>query len=390
MLIDDLTHYVWTFPLRAKSDVFQFLVAFHAYIQTQFNLSLLALQSDNGKEFDNHALRSHCAAHGIALRLSCPYTFAQNGKAERIIRTLNDCIRSLLLHAMPSTFWVEALSTATYLINRRPCQTSGTSTPHELLLGAPPEYSHLRVFGCLCFPNQSVITLNKLSARSTPCALLGYPQDHRGYRCLDLQTRRVITSRHVVFDETRFPFLNSTTDKNPTIASTPTTVSDETVIIQPIQTLPVSQTITPSVQTTHEPSSATSTSPSIPQPTVLRPPTPPTTQLAANNNPPPAPTITGHPMQTRSRAGIFKPNPKYALVTTPSTMSPIPKSVRAALQDLNWRLAMAAEHKALLRNRTWRLVDRSPGANVVTGEWIFKHKLNRDGSLERYKARWVV
>jgi hypothetical protein len=95
-------------------------------------------------------------------------------------------------------------------------------------------------------------------------------------------------------------------------------------------------------------------------------------------------------MQTRSRAGIFKPNPKYALVTTPSTISPIPKSVRAALQDLNWRSAMAAEHKALLRNRTWRLVDRSPGANVVTGEWIFKHKLNRDGSLERYKARWVV
>jgi len=31
-----------------------------------------------------------------------------------------------------------------------------------------------------------------------------------------------------------------------------------------------------------------------------------------------------------------------------------------------------------------------PRANVVTGKWIFKHKFNADGSLERYKARWVL
>jgi hypothetical protein len=31
-----------------------------------------------------------------------------------------------------------------------------------------------------------------------------------------------------------------------------------------------------------------------------------------------------------------------------------------------------------------------PGANVVTGKWIFKLKLNADGSLERYKACYVL
>jgi len=35
-------------------------------------------------------------------------------------------------------------------------------------------------------------------------------------------------------------------------------------------------------------------------------------------------------------------------------------------------------------------VPRLPRANVVTGKWIFKHKLQSDGSLERYKARWVL
>jgi transposase InsO family protein len=141
VLLDDYTHYVWTFPIRNKSDVLPLLQFFHAYIQTQFGLPWLALQTDNGREFDNVALRSFFLAHGVQLRLSCPYTSQQNGKAERILRTLNDCMRTLLLHsAAPSQFWAEALSTATYLINRRPCRATGTTTPHELLLGTPIEF----------------------------------------------------------------------------------------------------------------------------------------------------------------------------------------------------------------------------------------------------------
>lgn len=51
---------------------------------------------------------------------------------------------------------------------------------------------------------------------------------------------------------------------------------------------------------------------------------------------------------------------------------------------------MEDEYKALIDNGTWRLVPRPPGANVVSGKWIFKHKYNSDGSLARHKARWVV
>jgi histone deacetylase 1/2 len=51
---------------------------------------------------------------------------------------------------------------------------------------------------------------------------------------------------------------------------------------------------------------------------------------------------------------------------------------------------MKEEFHALQRNRTWELVPHPPHANVITGKWVFKHKLLPDGKLERYKARWVV
>jgi hypothetical protein len=76
---------------------------------------------------------------GTQLRLSCPYTSQQNGKAERVLRTINDCVRTLLIYsAAPLAFWAEALATATYLSNRRPCRATGSTTPFQLLFGTPP------------------------------------------------------------------------------------------------------------------------------------------------------------------------------------------------------------------------------------------------------------
>ena len=138
--------------------------------------------------------------------MSCPYTSPQNGKAERIIRTINNAARSLLFQAsMPPSYWVEALHAATHLLNILPTKTLKSSTPHFSMFGVQPSYEHLRVFGCACYPNISATAAHKLAPRSTLCVFLGYSPNHKGYHCLDLQSNRVIISRHVVFDENSFP-----------------------------------------------------------------------------------------------------------------------------------------------------------------------------------------
>ena len=107
---------------------------------------------------------------------------------------------------MPPSYWVEALGAATYLLDILPTKTLGFVTPHFALHGALPTYDHLRVFGCACYPNLAATAAHKLAPRSTLCVFLGYSPHHKGYRCLDRSTNRVIISHHVSFDEGSFPF----------------------------------------------------------------------------------------------------------------------------------------------------------------------------------------
>jgi hypothetical protein len=95
-------------------------------------------------------------------------------------------------------------------------------------------------------------------------------------------------------------------------------------------------------------------------------------------------------MVTRAKASfrVLPDRLVLAASTSPSTPSPIPTSVRAALADPNWHAAMEDEYGALMSNEAWELVARPRGSNVVTGKWVFTHKLRADGSFDRYKARW--
>jgi histone deacetylase 1/2 len=424
VILDDYSHYTWTFPLRHKSDVLPTLISFHAFVRTQFQKPIMCFQTDNGREFDSSASRAFFATHGIAFRLTCPYTSQQNGRAERVLRTLNDGVRTLLFQAViPPTFWPDALAASTYLLNRRPCKPRQHFTPFELLFGTAPDYNNLRVFGCLCYPNLTSTAPHKLAPRSVRCVFLGYPLDQKGYKCYNLESKRVIVSRHVYFDETCFPFVQGqTTSAAPAqpcapcqsdevlipveprpprrrapVADPSATVSSSRNDRAPAPSPPASPPMTaqgapvPSPAPTETPEASMSAPTETPTTTASAPsatsspPAPPAPPTATDDGPRPQ-----HPMVTRARDGMHMPNPKYAHVATTTAPSPPPSSVRAALRDPNWKIAMQDEFDALKNNGTWTLVPRPAHANIITGKWLFKNKLQPDGSLERRKARWVV
>uniref|UniRef100_A0A251T5P9 non-specific serine/threonine protein kinase n=1 Tax=Helianthus annuus TaxID=4232 RepID=A0A251T5P9_HELAN len=414
VLIDNFTHFVWVYPLKFKSETFPTFTKFHRLIHTQFNRKIKTFQCDLGGEFDNNAFKEFANQNGLLFRFACPHTSSQNGRAERMIRRLNDVIRSLLIHAnLPPAFWVEALHTAAYLHNILPTKRLKFFTPTFALYLRHPSYDHLRVFGCACYPNTSATQPHKLHPQANRCIFLGYPPDFRGYRCLDPTTGKVSISRHVTFDENTFPY---TTPQPTTFQFLDDSIPPgfDFIPTQPTTTPPGPN---PPIQTGPNPS----VQPATPAPSQHSPP--PFRPIIYTRRPKPAATSTSaqpdllptnsqptqpahdhhshtsaaqsttvppnlHPMATRSKTGSSKPAHKLNLHTT--TISPIPSTYGKAFTDPNWVQAMQAEFNALQVNDTWELVPRPDNHPVIRCMWLFRHKFKSDGSLERYMARLVV
>ncbi|CAI7912379.1 unnamed protein product [Closterium sp. NIES-53] len=72
-----------------------------------------------------------------------------------------------------------------------------------------------------------------------------------------------------------------------------------------------------------------------------------------------------------------------------------PTTVRQAFSGPDsekWKAAMRAEVAALKSRRTWKLVPRSSakGRKFLSGKSVFQIRTLADGSIDKYKARWVV
>ena len=146
---DDKTRYVWVYPLKKKSDVFEKFKLWKAMAEKSSGCILNTLRTDNGGEFISAQFGRYLCSEGIQHELTIPKTPQQNGVAERLNRTLLEKVRSMLIdQKVPHVFWAEALATSVYLKNRSPTSFLDRQTPFEAWKGKKPDVSHLRVFGC--------------------------------------------------------------------------------------------------------------------------------------------------------------------------------------------------------------------------------------------------
>ena len=51
---------------------------------------------------------------------------------------------------------------------------------------------------------------------------------------------------------------------------------------------------------------------------------------------------------------------------------------------------MVEEYHSIMKNDVWEIVPRPEGKSVVTSRWLYKIKHGADGSIEKYKARFVT
>ncbi|PKU59087.1 Retrovirus-related Pol polyprotein from transposon TNT 1-94 [Dendrobium catenatum] len=384
IFIDDHTRFTWIYFLHAKHQVLATFRHFCKMVHTQFHTTPKILRSDDGGEYTSHAFKTFLQDHGILQQLSCPYTPEQNGLSERKHRHLLDITRAIMLESgTPNKFWMEAISTANYLINFLPSKAVSGSIPFKLLHGRDPHFHLLRTFGCLCYPWLRPYIFDKFSPRSQACVFVGYSPIHKGYKCYDLSTGKTHISRHVVFYEHQFPYKSITTSDR-TSTPLPDSHIPPTLLIptsaQPIHTTPQSVTTSPPSNSVNNIISSPDPISSASHPasqTVLLP------SVSIQHGPP------THPMQTRSKSGIHKPKQILNLLAH-SNNSITPATYNQAAKSSHWQQAMLTEFNGLKQQATWTLVQPPVNKPVLGCKWTYKIKLLPNGNIDRYKARLVA
>ena len=348
--VDDKTRYVWVYILKHKSQVFKCFQEWKSMVERSTGHKLITLHSDNGGEYTSVEFQSYLKKEGIKHELTVPRSPEQNGVAERLNRTLVESVRSMLIGAhLPQRFWAEALSTAVYLRNRSPTKALGNLTPYEAWSGTKPSVDHLKVFGCAAYAHISKEEQQKLDLKAKKCILLGYGTDVKGYRLYNLQERRVFYSRDVVFDENncsgleKEQLVEDRVDKLIVEINLPDNDNTEEMVIDNQE---------------REESSENET--------VLR-------RSSRERRPP---DYYGVRINTAQEEHYSEPITFEEVMTSP--------------EKERWIEAMNKEMASIKANDVYDLVELPKDRKAVGSKWVYKQKINADGSVERYKARLVA
>ncbi len=267
-------------------------------------------------------------------------------------RTLMNCVRSLLQTAnLDKKFWAEALSTAVHVRNRVFSRALPKNvTPFERWMGTNPDVSYFRVFGCKCWFVIPKHKLNKLDRRSREGLMLGYSTQSKGYKIWDIESETVVVSRDVTFEESSME-----------IPEVQIPLSEDHSSNVDVPGGEVKNNVEDNIDSSSEPSEQSNDD--------------------NDNSFHDAQDSTDQPLRRSAR--VRKQTGEWwkttSLLSCALDTDEIPTSYKAATTPENvtfWKPGIDKEHECLLRNKTWDLVDYSPGMKVLPCKYVFKIKEN--------------
>jgi transposase InsO family protein len=451
-LTDEKSRKTWGFLLKQKSDAPQLIIGLLDQLRVETGKTLREFHSDNGGEFVNIIMKQYFTREGINQTTTTPGTSNHNSIAERAFRTIFNSVRSMLFHAqLPAGFWGHAALTAIRLKNMTLTSVNGEVTPDVIWRHQAFELNHhhrlsqsdqaaaesrqfvtklknLRTFGCNVYHHLQ--DQKATEPRAGKGIFLGYVDDAKGYyHILDLNSKKLIKRRDVVFDEKNFTFVREFTrdryrpiqvpgdddheidiinKESESDSIVPASSSGGASALEPIESGMDSEYKSDSEleEENDESDSAVdpvnageleiSDSDSVSAPPIRTPrkqKEPNLLDIRESN-------ILSTKRERTQRVLAVAPES-----TVPAEESPVPiegeevndpepdftpETWSEAMNCLNadhWVQAANEEIEGMQMNQSYELVDRPIGANVIDSKWVWKKKLSRWGKVKRFRAR---
>ena len=337
---------------------------------------------DNGGEFRSNDMEAFCAELGTRRTFSVPYVPQRNSYAERLWGILLQPMRKMLAHAVSDkvkeTFWPFLMTQADMIHNR--LKSKDRPSAYSVLYGKEDDLTKFRVPLCDCFVSIYEHEIpGKLASVRVPAVHLGYDAQRRGYFVYIPAAKRITTSIDVDFRENSFTTLGELSD----VFKINKRGHRERDLNAPVHAgrQPARAT---------RPTTAAATAGQAAPPPAQ--PAPARVDLRYGGEHPDADTaaVAGYVKYVRcsSVGEVF-------LAAADTGRIPVPKNWKEAINDpiygKRWWTAMTDDAQGKFKdNRAWELVKRiPPNHRCLKGKWVFAVIYNADGSVKKFKARWV-
>ena len=203
VIIDYFTNYGFLYFLRNKDQAADCIRECYNKEFRSRNYTIGVLYSDQGGEFSNKELTTWLTKNGIDQKFTAGYSPQQNGKVERLNRTIVELSTAILMAAsMPMKWYADAAATVWYVLLRTKLVRNTGKTAYELWTGRKPDLKHLHAWGCFAIVRLDV-DHPKFQPRGTPARFIGYSLNTKEYKFALLPHLMItVLSRDAVFDET--------------------------------------------------------------------------------------------------------------------------------------------------------------------------------------------